>query len=357
MAPSSNPGILHQYVSAPPPQPTLVYFQLIIGAIQAPKLAAFEYTSTLKPKPHSLLFIGGLSDGLYTVPYVSELAKALELTDWSVFWLLLSSSYNGWGVGSLNQDAEEIAQCVRFVREYKSSHAAQGKVVIMGHSTGSQDVLHYLYAPNPLPRDLVFEKELQHLVRPEVDGAILQAPVSDREFMVHTLKTAKASNEVHEAYEQWIESARRQPYEADAIHAIMPAHLVTLTGLPDDVPISARRFLSLVSPDSPEKPSDDDLFSSDLKDERLHQTFGAIVPRGLLRSSLLVLYSGGDEFVPDWVNKEQLVQRWKEAANASGRSIWNENSGVIQGARHNVKDVGQEDLIARVTRYLSGLVA
>lgn len=49
----------------------------------------------IHPKPHSLLFVSGLSNGLYTVPYVSELAKALEPTDRSIFWLVLSSSYSG----------------------------------------------------------------------------------------------------------------------------------------------------------------------------------------------------------------------------------------------------------------------
>lgn len=269
---------------------------------------------------------------------------------------MLSSSYSGWGVGSLHQDAEELAQCARYVREYKASHAAQGKVVIMGHSTGSQDVLHYLYAPNPLPHDPVFEKGIQHLVRPEVDGAILQAPVSDREAVVHTLKTAKEPNEVRAAYDQLVDSARKQPYAADGVHTIMPPHLVKLVGLPGDVPISARRFLSLVSPDSPEKPSDDDLFSSDLGDARLRDTFGGVAARALLRSSLLVLYSGSDDFAPDWVDKEKLMQRWKEATIAGG-CIWNENSGVIPGASHNVKDKGQDDLIARVTRYLNEVMA
>lgn len=255
-------------------------------------------------------------------------------------------------MGSLNQDVEEIAQCVQFVREHKASHAAQGKVVIMGHSTGSQDVLHYLYAGNPLPHDPVFEKGAQHLLRPEVDGAIMQAPVSDREAVVNVLKTAKKGNEVWGAYEQLVEQARTEPFAADGVHTIMPPHLVRLVGLPGEVPISARRFLSLVSPESPEKPSEDDLFSSDLGDERLKETFGGVAARGLLRTSLLVLYSGSDDFAPEWVNKEQLMQRWKEATTTGG-SKWNENSGVIPGASHNIKDEGQDDLIARVTRYLN----
>lgn len=46
------------------------------------------------------------------------------------------------------------------VRHLRPRHK---KIVIMGHSTGSQDVIHYL------------------LNRTGVDGGIMQAPVSDRE--------------------------------------------------------------------------------------------------------------------------------------------------------------------------------
>lgn len=136
----------------------------------------------------------------------------------------------------------------------------------------------------------------------------------------------------------------------------MPPYLVKLVGLPGDIPISARRLLSLVSPNSPEKLSDDDLFSSDLGDARLRETFGGVTTRALLRSSLLVLYSGSEDFAPDWVDKEKLMQRWKEATIAGG-CIWNENSGVIPGASHNVKDNGQDDLIAGVTPYLNEVMA
>lgn len=44
------------------------------------------------------------------------------------------------------------------------------KVVVMGHSTGSQDVIHYLSSP-----------QSDDERRPEVDGGIMQAPASDRE--------------------------------------------------------------------------------------------------------------------------------------------------------------------------------
>jgi hypothetical protein len=39
----------------------------------------------------------------------------------------------------------------------------------MGHSTGSQDVIHYLTSPSSS-------------TRPKVDGGIMQAPASDREY-------------------------------------------------------------------------------------------------------------------------------------------------------------------------------
>ncbi|KAJ5095491.1 hypothetical protein NUU61_004847 [Penicillium alfredii] len=334
----SHPGVLHEY---------------------APRLVTFEFTSSnASSKPNSLIFVGGLTDGLCTVPYVSKLAEALEPTQWSVFSTLLSSSYGGWGVGSLDRDVEEIGKCVRYIRNLKATRlpgapSESGKIVIMGHSTGSQDVLHYLYSPNPLPqRD--FDIGLQHLVRPEIQGAILQAPVSDRQAILEMIKLAPQPNEARGAYDQLVSTARRQPYTEDKRDSMLPLNLVAQLGLPGDNPLSARRFLSLASPDSPENPSDDDLFSSDLSDQRLKETFGAIASRGILQTKVIFLYSGNDEYCPAWVDKEKLLQRWKQATEAGG-TTWDQNSGVVPGASHNIKDEGQEDLAVRVLRYLQSL--
>ncbi|KAJ5239791.1 hypothetical protein N7468_004410 [Penicillium chermesinum] len=321
MSTASHPGILHEY---------------------APSLVTFEFTSPGRPqgKPNSLIFVGGLTDGLKTVPYVANLAKALEPTEWSVFNTLLSSSYIGFGLSSLDQDVEQIGQ--------------GGKVVIMGHSTGSQDVLHYIYAQNPFPRDPAFDVGLKFLTRPPVDGAILQAPVSDREAVAHLIKMADKPNEARGAYEQLVSAAKRQPWTDDKKDCILPLKLTSQLGLPGHAPISARRFLSLLSPDSPEHPEQDDLFSSDLTDKRHKETFGQIAARGLLRSKLLVLYSGSDEYCPPSVDKTRLLERWKQATEDGGAS-WDENSGIVPGATHNARDEGQEDLIGRVVRYLQGI--
>lgn len=303
--------------------------------------------------------MGGLTDGFCTVPYVSELAAALEDTEWSLFSLLLSSSYNAFGVGSLDRDVEEIGHCVRYIRDLKADRlpgapTQPGKIVVMGHSTGSQDVLHYLHSPNPLPKTAM-DIGLQYMHRPELDGAIMQAPVSDREAVLAALKDAKEPDELRSVYDQLVSSAKTQPWTDDQKDIILPMNMTAKLGLPGDAPLSARRFLSLTSPDSPENPSEDDLFSSDLSEKHHQQTFGMIGSRGILQSKLLVLYSGSDEWCPSWVNKEKLMHKWQQATEAGGGRWDAENSGVIPGASHNVKDEGQQELIGRVIRYLQSL--
>ncbi|KAL5338704.1 hypothetical protein BJX70DRAFT_398447 [Aspergillus crustosus] len=314
----------------------------------APNLVAFEFGSPSTPKPHSLLFIGGLTNGLYSVPYVHELAKALEPTEWSIFSLLLSSSYGGWGIGSLDRDVEEIGRCVEYVQNLKyktTANGAPGKIVIMGHSTGSQDVLHYVHAQNPLPRNPDVDG-VRGLTRPAVDGAIMQAPVSDREAL---LQVGKDDPQARESYDKLVKIARDQP-----ARTILPLELTSLIGLDRVTPISARRFWSLASPDSPANPSEDDLFSSDSTEKRLDETFGQIAARGLLRTTLVALYSGSDEYVPEYVDKQALLARWKRAANAGGEKKWDdEATGIIPGASHDVRDEGQAWLIEHVLNCLS----
>ncbi|KAF3386165.1 hypothetical protein F1880_001089 [Penicillium rolfsii] len=336
----SHRGVLHEY---------------------APRLVAFEFTSPAKSsnKPNSLIFVGGLTDGFCTVPYVSKLAEALEETDWSLFSILLTSSYNGFGTSHLDRDVEELGKCVRFIRDLKADRlpgatSVSGKIAIMGHSTGSQDVLRYIHAPNPLPQT-DYDIGLQYIVRPELDGAIMQAPVSDREAILATVKSDQHSAEAESAYNKLLDSARSQACSADGSDLILSMNMIAKVGLPGEAPITARRFLSLASPDSPANPSDEDLFSSDLSDKRLEETFGAIGSRAILQSKLCVLYSGSDEYCPTWVNKEALMERWKQATEAGGAKWDAETSGVIPGASHNVQDEGQKELVDRVVRYLKSL--
>ncbi|CRG86401.1 UPF0613 protein [Talaromyces islandicus] len=330
------------------------------------RLVAFEYLKPDAPKKaHSLIFIGGLSDGLCTVPYLKSLSAAVESTQWSLFSLILNSSYDMWGTGRLGRDVEDIAQGVEYVKAYKKGLQTdqEPKVVIMGHSTGSQDVLHYLYTPNPIPVDTVFDQGLLHINRPAVDGAIMQAPVSDREALLSHL-TDGAGNfkdaEGEGTYLQLVDMAKRLTYADDNMHdVLLPLSLTSKLGFPP-TPVTARRFLSLVSPDSPADPQEDDLFSSDLHDKRLDETFGMIASRNLLKTKLVVLYSGEDEHAPKKIDKQKLLQRWQTATNKSFQILWDdEHSGVVPGASHNLggegEDEARRDLATRVQGYLENV--
>ncbi|KAH1613468.1 hypothetical protein KXX21_001866 [Aspergillus fumigatus] len=324
-------------------------------------LVAFEYTNGLVRKPNTLVFIGGLGDGLGTVEYLTDIITALEYTPWSVFSPILSSSYSGWGVGHLGKDIDEIARCVQYAREYKQGLFGAGKIVIMGHSTGSQDVMHYLSCANPRPRHPVLDKDaaVEPPKRPPVDGAVMQAPVSDREAITWVIRDGTdrdGPGRMREIYQRTIARARSTPYEDDdTLDTILPLSATTRIGYPSSTPVSSRRFLSLASPDSPEKPEEDDLFSSDLTDDQMQKTFGQLGSRGLLGSKMLVLYSGRDQSVPPWVDKEHLLKRWSLAAG----DRWDSNSMIIPNASHALSDEDQAEprriLVERVMSYLENV--
>ncbi|TVY51981.1 UPF0613 protein PB24D3.06c, partial [Lachnellula suecica] len=233
----------------------------------SPRLIAFEHTpkDTSQAPQNILIFIGGLFDGLHTVSYTTSLATALPPT-WTIAQALLSSSYTGWGTSSLQKDAKELAQCVSYFRTIKS-----GKVVLMGHSTGCQDVMEYLTGPG-------------HETRPAIDGAIIQAPASDREAMAFEMDP--------DLYKSSCAAAQAM-VDAGLSKEILP-YKETDRFLP--APCTAYRWLSLASPNHD---GDDDYFSSDLSDEQLMASFGKL-PKG---SPLCILFSGEDEYMAKELDK------------------------------------------------------
>ncbi|KAI9648916.1 hypothetical protein NHQ30_001482 [Ciborinia camelliae] len=318
------PGILHHYTET---------------------LVTFEYTSGTIAKPHSLLFIGGLGDGLATTSFMADIVTALQPTPWSLFSLNLSSSYAQWGTSHLDRDSDEIAECLRYIQEYKSAQYQNGKIVLMGHSTGSQVVLHYLHKPNPHTSTPIFDPHLKHSIRPVLDGAIMQAPISDREAIHSVLRDGlgkRSASQCQAAFRQIQEISKDAAKRDQSIDIILPMTLTSQIGY-GNTPISCRRFMSLASPTSPQRPAEDDLFSSDLSDEQLSQTFGMIKSRGLLRGRLVVFYSGADQAVPGWVDKEKLLGRWRHAADHGGIDhVWDEEfSAIIPGASHALSNDDQ----------------
>lgn len=199
----------------------------------------------------------------------------------------------------------------------------------MGHSTGCQDVMHYLTSAH--------QENSQGAKRPQIDAGILQSPVSDREAIVMTLSP--------EDYNSSCGLARTM---VDSGHGadVLPKN-VTKKFFP--APISATRWLSLASP-GPDHVGDDDYFSSDFDDERLRGTFGKIGASGAV---LGIYYGGEDQYVPGFVDKEKLVGRWMRIIE-EGEGVVGEGSGIIPGATHNVQEGGKplEDLISRVGRLV-----
>ncbi|KAL8902169.1 MAG: hypothetical protein Q9192_000152 [Flavoplaca navasiana] len=297
------PGILHRYVR------------------DTSHLVAFEHTQYGLAPNNSLLFVGGLNEGFLTIPYAQDLAASLAPYNYSFIEVLLSSAFSGWGHSSISQDVEELGECVEYFRSLRPG----GKVILMGNSTGCQDVLGYLS----------FEGS-----RPKVDGGILQAPVSDREA-IEMIYSAEDYQRYNEMAQQWVKDGKGD-------------HV-----LPNDVSlpilgarVTANRWLSLASP-GPDHAGEDDLFSSDLEDGRFQSTFGVAGKRG---AALMILYSANDSFVPKTVDKHALVARMERAFVDAGGQL-GKGSGILPGASHTIREVGEvrDDFLERVRNFVQSL--
>lgn len=288
----------------------------------SPPLVAFEH----HPNPQSsqasntLIFLGGLFDGILTVPYVKDIVTALP-SSWVLIEPVLSSSYRQFGIASLGEDVAEIAQVVEYLHHLRPN----GKVVLLGHSTGSQQAMHYSIQPGS--------------PRPQIDGVIFQASVSDRETLASLLSSDDYQSTCAVA-QSYISEGRGED--------ILPFKLTTSSF--QTTPVSAKRWISLASPDHK---GEDDYFSSDFDDERLSEIFGELAKTG---KRISFLYSGSDQYVPSMIDKSKLVEKWHQHVRRNGGSI-DSASGIIPGASHTLKEGGKplEDLVERVTGFLERL--
>jgi pimeloyl-ACP methyl ester carboxylesterase len=286
---------------------------------------------------NTLIVIGGLGDGLLAVPYTTPLSTRLPPT-WCLVQPLLSSSYTGWGIASLDSDAAELALLVAYIRRLRP----QGKIVLMGHSTGCQDAMHYLTAdPRKREQDGQDKQEgAKGEERPGIDGVVLQAGVSDREGL--PIATG---------------AERAQEYLARAEELVGRGEGEEIIGEVSEIlgaPVCARRWVSLM-----QRHGGDDYFSSDLEDAVFETTFGVVARKGV---PILILYGGKDEWVPDFVDKEALVSRWVAVVRKAG-GVVGEGSGVIDGASHKLSRLPDqseeshlatlEDFFGRVVRFLT----
>ncbi|KAI5805507.1 hypothetical protein DFH27DRAFT_374621 [Peziza echinospora] len=331
--------------------------------IYAPKLRAFEYTPQSVHNPavsasvpsalNTLLFIGGLGDDLLRPSYVHEslvpgVYSSKLGSDWRVAEVAITSSGVGWGTGSVKRDAEELAQCVKYFRGLRPD----GKIVLMGHSTGCQDIIYLL---TRLPN------------APQLDGIILQASVSDRE----ALHTAPRNPHPSTSPQHPLAPPAQSPASTSLLtiattlattpvspnshspgpKTILPIEL-TAPYFGFNCPINAARWYSLTAPPDPvtKKPrGEEDFFSSDTPDRWL--AF-ADIPRD---TGVLILYSEEDEWVPVEIDKRALVERWVKLLVAKGVRVDEEGSGVVEEATHDLEKVEEavrKDVVDRVVAFL-----
>ncbi|BBN11144.1 hypothetical protein MPTK1_5g09420 [Marchantia polymorpha subsp. ruderalis] len=234
--------------------------ELVFPQSSVPKIYVAFRSGDFKKQ---VIFLGGLTDGLLATDYVKPLADALLDEKWSLVQPLLSSSYTGYGQSSLMQDTAEIEQLIYFLI---NEEASQG-VMLMGHSTGCQNIVHYLRRGSSCSK--------------AVRGAILQAPVSDREYRA-TLPETPGLLDLAEIMIKEGKGEELMPREADPC-----------------APINALRYRSLCA-----FLGEDDMFSSDLTDAQLKNRLGHME-----RFPCQVIFSMRDEYVPDYVDKKALVQR------------------------------------------------
>ena len=198
--------------------------------------------------------------------------------------------------------------------------------MLVGHSTGSQQIMHYLLAKPALPK---------------IDGAIFQGSVSDREAMTMFLPPSMYNSACTLA-QSYIDDGRGDD--------ILPFSVTKSSYM--SAPVSANRFFSLASP-APLHAGEDDYFGSDLADDRLEKTFGVL---GRTGTRLCFLFSGKDQHVPGTIDKLKMVERWHQHVKKGG-AVVDESSGVVDGATHTLKEGGKglEDLVKRIVGFLQRL--
>lgn len=300
----------------------------IVGTVHEylPKKTAFEFNGA-NPQHKAknvLLFIGGLTDGLLTVHYLPQLAKAISDIDkdgdWVLIQGLLSSSYMGWGHSSLESDNKEISKIISYLRSPEGG--ARNKIVLMGHSTGCQDAIRYL---STFRYDSKFNESM------DIEGSILQAPVSDREGIAYEHGEQELDALVKECYDNYISKGLEKE--------LLP---LKFTKISFGYPINAYRFYSLYL-----KNGDDDYFSSYLTSTELAKSFGRV------EKPLLCLYGGADEYVPDYVDRQALVDNWAKFVDPK---YWSSESKVLPNASHTVEDPSAvQEMIKTIEAFINSL--
>jgi len=190
------------------------------------------------------------------------------------------------------------------------------EVVLLGHSTGTQDIVHFV------ARSAACTEQHRSLLR----GVVLQAPVSDRDYAVHV-----APEDV----------ARYRSLALELAAATSPEALMPRDACPFGLanPITASRYLSLTG-----RLTLDDMWSNDLQPDELRHLFVGIT------SPVLMAISLDDEYVPSHIDKRLLAQRLFDAMPANVHSSLDFFAG-----NHALDGVVALEFTNRVARWIQSL--
>ena len=245
------------------------------------KPIALPYFETNAHHSNKLVFVPGLTDTIGVVPYLPRLASVIDEVGFSLVQFVKCSDLGGFGTSSLEGDAQEMAQLLEHLIT-RSDSPCTGKLVVMGHSTGCQDVVAFL------SRERRFLSGRDGPIR--VHGGICQAPVSDREYFdAHDGQNPLGQLQLAESRAYIAEGKPGTLLERSSI-AQTPRYTDNGRGDGNSASalqpaMTAYRFTSLNA-----RGGDDDLFSTDLRQDELQRTLGP----ALERAPLLMLFGANE---------------------------------------------------------------
>ncbi len=72
-------------------------------------------------KPHVAVLVAGLSDGIYNLPCTDVLVKELGKIGVELVMPVLRTSWSGWGMNSLESDAEDLTELIDELQKQEES--------------------------------------------------------------------------------------------------------------------------------------------------------------------------------------------------------------------------------------------